>query len=76
MPSVCPHGPETAFVLPALFPRPLPTTALTPTRMPNLMGEYAAANHEVIHRNVSKLLGERPGRARREPPQLRVDGEP
>jgi tRNA-splicing ligase RtcB len=26
----------------------------------NLMGEYAAANHEVIHRNVSKLLGERP----------------
>lgn len=26
----------------------------------SLMGEYAAANHEVIHRNVSKLLGERP----------------
>ncbi len=26
----------------------------------NLMGKYAAANHEVIHRNVSKLLGERP----------------
>jgi len=26
----------------------------------NLMGEYAAANHEVIHRNVSKLVGERP----------------
>ena len=26
----------------------------------NLMGEYAAANHEVIHRNVSKLMGERP----------------
>lgn len=23
----------------------------------NLMGDYAAANHEVIHRNVSKLLG-------------------
>jgi len=26
----------------------------------SLMGEYAAANHEVIHRNVSKFLGERP----------------
>lgn len=26
----------------------------------SLMGDYAAANHEVIHRNVSKLLGERP----------------
>jgi tRNA-splicing ligase RtcB (3'-phosphate/5'-hydroxy nucleic acid ligase) len=26
----------------------------------NLMGDYAAANHEVIHRNISKLLGERP----------------
>ncbi len=26
----------------------------------SLMGEYAAANHEVIHRNVSKLVGERP----------------
>ena len=26
----------------------------------NLMGQYAAANHEVIHRNVSKLVGERP----------------
>lgn len=26
----------------------------------NLMGEYAAANHEVIHRNLSKLIGERP----------------
>jgi tRNA-splicing ligase RtcB len=26
----------------------------------NLMGEYAAANHEVIHRIVSKLVGERP----------------
>ncbi len=26
----------------------------------SLMGEYAAANHEVLHRNVSKLLGERP----------------
>jgi len=26
----------------------------------NLMGQYAAANHEVIHRNVSKLLGQRP----------------
>src|SRR5690606_7599473 len=25
----------------------------------NLMGEYAAANHAVIHRNVSKLLGAR-----------------
>jgi tRNA-splicing ligase RtcB len=25
----------------------------------NLMGEYAAANHDVIHRNVSKLLGAR-----------------
>ncbi len=25
----------------------------------NLMGEYAAANHEVLHRNVSKLIGER-----------------
>jgi tRNA-splicing ligase RtcB (3'-phosphate/5'-hydroxy nucleic acid ligase) len=26
----------------------------------SLMGDYAAANHEVIHRNVSKLMGERP----------------
>lgn len=26
----------------------------------SLMGEYAAANHEVIHRNVARLLGERP----------------
>jgi tRNA-splicing ligase RtcB len=25
----------------------------------NLMGEYAAANHAVIHRNVSKLVGAR-----------------
>lgn len=25
----------------------------------NLMGDYAAANHDVIHRNVSKLLGAR-----------------
>jgi tRNA-splicing ligase RtcB (3'-phosphate/5'-hydroxy nucleic acid ligase) len=25
-----------------------------------LMGRYAAANHEIIHRNVSKLLGEKP----------------
>jgi tRNA-splicing ligase RtcB (3'-phosphate/5'-hydroxy nucleic acid ligase) len=25
----------------------------------NLMGEYVAANHEVMHRNVSKLIGER-----------------
>jgi tRNA-splicing ligase RtcB len=25
----------------------------------NLMGEYAAANHDVIHRNVTKLLGAR-----------------
>jgi tRNA-splicing ligase RtcB len=26
----------------------------------SLMGDYAAANHEVIHRNVSKLVGQRP----------------
>ena len=26
----------------------------------NLMGEYAGAKHEVLHRNVSKLVGERP----------------
>lgn len=26
----------------------------------NLMGDYAAANHDVIHRLVSKLLGEKP----------------
>ncbi len=25
----------------------------------NLMGDYAAANHDVIHRNVTKLLGAR-----------------
>ncbi len=25
----------------------------------NLMGDYAAANHDVIHRLVSKLLGAR-----------------
>lgn len=26
----------------------------------NLMGEYAAANHDVIHRRVAKLVGEKP----------------
>lgn len=26
----------------------------------NLMGEYAAANHAVIHRQIAKLLGEKP----------------
>jgi tRNA-splicing ligase RtcB len=26
----------------------------------NLMGEYAAANHAVIHRQVAKLIGEKP----------------
>ena len=26
----------------------------------NLMGDYAAGNHEVIHRNVSRLLGDKP----------------
>lgn len=26
----------------------------------NLMGQYAAANHEIIHKEVSKLLGEAP----------------
>ena len=26
----------------------------------NLMGEYAAANHDVIHRRVAELLGEKP----------------
>jgi tRNA-splicing ligase RtcB len=26
----------------------------------NLMGDYASANHDVIHRRVAKLLGEKP----------------
>ena len=38
----------------------------------SLMGDYAAANHAVIHRRVARhLKAERAGR-RREPPQLRV----
>ena len=40
----------------------------------NLMGEYAAANHAVIHRLVSKLLGAEIDRRRREPSQLRLEG--
>ena len=41
----------------------------------NLMGEYAAANHAVIHRLVSKLRRRRDHRRRREPSQLRLEGE-
>ena len=42
----------------------------------NLMGDYAAANHAVIHRIVAKLLGSRSDRRRREPSQLRLEGAP
>ena len=41
----------------------------------NLMGEYAAANHECIHRHVARALGAE-AVACREPPQLRVEGNP
>ena len=41
----------------------------------NLMGEYAAANHAVIHRSVARAPEARGARGRREPPQLRVEGK-
>ena len=34
----------------------------------NLMGDYAAANHDVIHKSVSRLLGGPDHRRRRKPP--------
>ena len=37
-----------------------------------LMGAYAAANHELIHRHVARALGANGAPRRREPPQLRV----
>ncbi len=41
----------------------------------NLMGDYAAANHAVIHRNVTKLLGAKTLAGVGKPPQLCVAGK-
>ena len=38
----------------------------------NLMGQYAAANHALIHAHIARALGRGGDARRREPPQLRV----
>ena len=40
-----------------------------------LMGRYAAANHELIHRHIARALGARVLLRHRKPPQLRLEGD-